>query len=132
MCDKGFIRNSSNCECECNKSCDFGEYLDYKNCKCRKKLVDKLVEECNENIDGYKMRHNETLDVIPLNDYKKVRNSRTIYIVLSAVFFITSICISSVFIYFHWYLKNDSVPVKFNPGTPFVKCNSIEHINGKY
>ena len=28
-----------------------GEYLDYKNCKCRKKLVDKLVEECSENID---------------------------------------------------------------------------------
>ena len=25
--------------------------LDYKNCKCRKKLTDKLVEECSENID---------------------------------------------------------------------------------
>ena len=24
------------CECECNKSCDVREYLDYKNCKCRK------------------------------------------------------------------------------------------------
>ena len=29
-------------------SCDVGEYLDYKNCKCRNKLVDKLVEECSE------------------------------------------------------------------------------------
>ena len=28
------------------KSCDVGEYLDYENCKCRKRLVDKLVEEC--------------------------------------------------------------------------------------
>ena len=27
----------------------FGEYLDYKNFKCRKKLVDKLVEECSVN-----------------------------------------------------------------------------------
>ena len=27
------------CECECGKSCDIGEYLDYKNCKCRKKLL---------------------------------------------------------------------------------------------
>ena len=26
------------------------EYLDYENCK--KDLVDKLVEECSENIDG--------------------------------------------------------------------------------
>ena len=33
-----------------NKSCDVGEYLDYESCcKCRKKLVDELVEECSEN-----------------------------------------------------------------------------------
>ena len=51
------------------------------------------------------MLHNETLDIIPLNDYKKGRNFCAIYIVLFAVFFITSICISSVFIYLYWYLK---------------------------
>ena len=51
MCDKGFIWNPSNCECECDKSCDVGEYLDYENCKCRKRLVDKLIEECNWNIN---------------------------------------------------------------------------------
>ena len=37
MCDKGFIWNPSNCECECDKPCGVGEYLDYKNCKCKKK-----------------------------------------------------------------------------------------------
>ena len=41
---KGSIWNPSNCECECDKSCDIGEYLDYENCKCRKKLLDELVE----------------------------------------------------------------------------------------
>ena len=51
-CDKGFIWNPRNCDCECDKSCDLGEYLDYENCKSRKTLVDELVEECNENIDG--------------------------------------------------------------------------------
>ena len=71
MCDKGFIWNSSICDCERDKSCDVREYLDYKNCKCRNKLVDKLVEECIENIDGNKMLHNETLNVISLNDYEK-------------------------------------------------------------
>ena len=80
MCDKGFIWNPSNCECECDKSCDVGEYLDYKNCKCRNKLIDKLVEECSENTDGNEMLYNETLDVIPLNDYKKVCNFCTMYI----------------------------------------------------
>ena len=29
---------------ECDKSCDKGKYLDYKNCKCKKKLVDKLIK----------------------------------------------------------------------------------------
>ena len=38
VCDKGFIWNLSNCECECDKSCDVDEYLDYENCKYRKKI----------------------------------------------------------------------------------------------
>ena len=61
------------------------------------------------------MFHNDTLHVISLNDYKKVCNSCTIYIVFFAAFFITSIYISSVFIYFHWYLKKDNASVDFNP-----------------
>ena len=56
MCDKGFKLNLSNCECECDKSCDVGKYLDYKNCMCGKKLVDNLVEERKENI-GEKELH---------------------------------------------------------------------------
>ena len=50
-CDKVFIWNPSNCECDCGKSCDFGKYLDYLDCKCKKKLIDPLVEECTENIN---------------------------------------------------------------------------------
>ena len=117
ICDKGFIWNRSNCEYEFDKSFDVGEYLDYKNCKCRKILINKLVEECSENIDGSKMFYNETLDIVSLNDYKKVCNSCTIYIVLFAIFYITSICISGVFIYFHWYLKKDNFGVKINLST---------------
>ena len=109
MC--GFTWNPSNCECECDKSCDVGEYLDYKNCKCRKRIIDKLVEKCSENIDG-----NESLDAIPLNVYKKVCNSCIIYIVLFAVCVITSICISSVFICFSWYLKKDNISTNFSVG----------------
>ena len=60
--DKGFLWSPSNCECECDESCDVGEYLDYENCKCRKRLIDKLVEECNENIDRKEMIYNETLN----------------------------------------------------------------------
>ena len=56
------IWNPRNCECDCDKSCDIGEYLDYKNCTCRKK-IDKLTEECSENINGNEMLYNETLDL---------------------------------------------------------------------
>ena len=99
-----------------------GEYLDYKNCKCSKRKTHKLVEECRENIDGNEMLYNETLDVIslnviPLNVYKKVHNSCTTYIVFFAVLFITSICVSSVFIYFHWYFRKGNVRIKFYPCT---------------
>ena len=41
-------------------------HVTFKDCKCRNKLVDKLVEECIENIDRNKMLYNETLDVIPI------------------------------------------------------------------
>ena len=37
-----------------DKWCDVGEYLDYENCKCRKNLVNKLVEECTENVEEVK------------------------------------------------------------------------------
>ena len=119
MCDKGFIWNPSNCECKCDKLCDVGEYLYYKTCNCRNKLADKSVEECSKNIDGNEMLYNETLDVISLNDYKKMCNYCTLYIVLVVLFFVKSICIASVFIYFHWYLKKDNVRVcvNFNPST---------------
>ena len=55
VCNKWFIWNHSNYKCECDKSCGIGEYIDYKNCKCRKKLVDLLVEECTENIEETKL-----------------------------------------------------------------------------
>ena len=51
VCDKGYIWNLISCECECGKCCNIDEYSDYSSCKCRKKLIDSLVEECTENIN---------------------------------------------------------------------------------
>ena len=53
-CDKGYFFNPSNRDCECDKSCGVGEYLDYSNCKCKKRLLDPLIEGCTENIDVIK------------------------------------------------------------------------------
>ena len=60
--DDGFICNPSIRECECDKSCVVGEYLDYGNCKCRKILTDKVVEECSEDITGNEIIYNVTLN----------------------------------------------------------------------
>ena len=102
MCDKGFIWNPSNCNCECDKSCDIIEYLDYKSCKGRKKVVDLLVEQSSKNIEENEVIYNETLNA-SLSDYKC--NPCTLYIAVFVVILVTSIVISSVFIYIHWYLK---------------------------
>ena len=98
--DKGFIWNPSNCECECDKSCDVGECLDYKNCKCRKRLAERSVEECSENFDEEESRSielysNKTIHYLTLNDYEKICSSCTGI----------SISIDNLFIFFHWYLK---------------------------
>ena len=47
--------NPSNCESECDKAYDVGEYLDYENCKYRKKLVAPLTEECTETVEEVKL-----------------------------------------------------------------------------
>ena len=116
MCDKGFIWNPSNCECEYDKSCNIGEYLHYKNCKCRKRLIDNLVEECSENIYENESLDIISLNVIPLNVYKKVCSSCMVCIVLFVVFLITSVCSCCVFIYFHCYLKKDNITTNFSVG----------------
>ena len=108
MCDTGFIWNPSNCECECNKSCDIGEYLDYKYCKFIKKITDKLIEECNENIDENKMVYNETLDIMSSSDNNnKASDSCIVYIVLFSVLLIINISMA-IYVYFFLYLKNKS------------------------
>ena len=84
LCDKGYACNPS--ECECDKSCDVGEYLDYQNCKCRKSLVDKLVEECNENIDEEKLA-----EIALFEHVNECICSYTVFIVLSVI--VLKICI---------------------------------------
>ena len=101
VCDKGYASNPSNCECECDKSCDFGEYLDYENCKCRKRLVDKLVEECNENIDEAK------LTKIALSEHKnECACYYTVFIVLGVIALAVSIGISTYFVYYKYMNHN--------------------------
>ena len=91
MCDKGYAWNPTHCECECDKSCDIGEYLHYENCKCRKRLIDKLIDESGENID-------EEVKILNKNEDKC--SSSILYIVLFLIFFTINVGIAAYFAYY--------------------------------
>ena len=95
--DKGYAWNPRNSECEFDKSCDVGEYLDYENCKCGKRLIDKLVDECDENID-------EEVKIVSESNNKC--NSCIFYIVLFSIFFIINVGTGTYFVYYKYMNRN--------------------------
>ena len=100
--DKGFIWNASNCECECDKLCDIGEYLDYENYKRRKRLIDKLIDECTETAEEVK----PAIITLAENENSYKCSSCIMYTVLFWIFFTINIGeIGAYFVYFYWYLK---------------------------
>ena len=104
VCDKGYVWNPSNCECECDKSCTIGEYLDYSSCKCRKKLVDPLLEECTENIDETKL-----VNITVENKNNDRCHSCVVYKVLFGIFFVIS-CGTVIYTVYHVYVNR----IKYN------------------
>ena len=103
MCDKGFIWNPSNCECECNKSCNISQYLDYSDCKCKKKLIDPLIEECTENDDQTKI-----VNITAENENNYECASCIVYIIFMIVAFTILTAITVYLIYYNWYLINNN------------------------
>ena len=123
---KGSIWNPSNCEYECDKSCDVGEYLNYENCNCKKSLVDKLVEECTETVEKMKLAkitwtelHSTELHSVK-NKNKHKCSSCTLCIVLFSILFTVNVGIGTYFAYFHWYLKKDVIHVKSGTHTQTI------------
>ena len=113
ICNKRFIWNPSNCECECDKSCDIGEYLDDENCKYRKKLIDKPVEECTETTNEVK----HTKITLAENENKHKYSLCSLCIVLFSIIFTINIGISTYFVYCHWCLKNYDAHVMLDTRT---------------
>ena len=67
-----------------------------------KKLVDKLVEECFENVKEAKI----TEITLCENENKHKCTSCTLYVVLFSIIFTINIGIGTYFVYSCWYLKN--------------------------
>ena len=96
VCDKGYIFNPSTCTCDCNKYCEVGQYLDYDNCVCRKKLIDFLIEQYTNIVDI------ENTNNLINND----NNDNNIYFILFIIFLI--LCILLIMGLMYYYRKNSS------------------------
>ena len=72
--------------------------INYENYKCRKKLVDKLAEECTQTVKEVKLAKITSAE----NENKHKCSSCTLYIVLFSIIFTINIGIGT---YFQWYLK---------------------------
>ena len=105
VCDKGNAWNPSNCKRECYKSCDIGEYLDYESCRFRKKLVDKLINECTETID-------EEVKILDKN--KNKCSSCILYIVLFSIFFTVNVGIATYFVSYKYMNHNKENVSKYD------------------
>ena len=96
-----------------DKACDVSKYLDHENCKCRKKLVDKLVDERAKTVEEAKIAK----ITLAKNENKYKCSSCTLYIVLFLILFTINVGIGIYFTYFYWYVKKDIPRVKFNTCT---------------
>ena len=107
-------------------------YLDYSDGKCKKKLVDLLIEECTENIDETKLvnitiaeNNNETklvnITIAENNNKTKLvnitireneishYNSCKVYIILMIVAIVIFTGVTIYFVYYNWLLIENKV-----------------------
>ena len=107
--------NPSTCACECDEYCKVGQYLDYNNCVCRKKLIDDLIEQCTSIVDieiknGTDIFTSSTATkniVTPDSD-----NSTNIYLFLFVAVLIVAVLVAAGFIYY--YRKNNTTKLENN------------------
>ena len=93
ICNKGYMWNPSTCAYECDMWCKPGQYLIYKKCVCKNKLIGKVISECTSLI-------NETM----INNKKNINNNDNTIISISlfpVLLFIGITCFC-IFAYFKW------------------------------
>ena len=76
-CKKGYMWNPSTCACQCDMWCKPGQYLDYKKCVCKNKLIGKIISECTSLINETMMNDKTSIgtksnynwdDIVYVND----------------------------------------------------------------
>ena len=95
---------------QCDQSCNIGQDLDYSDCKCEKKLIDLLIEECTANNDETKL-----VNITLAKNENSYCNSCKVYIVFMTVVFTVFTGVTIYFVYYKWSLiKNNISCTKFS------------------
>ena len=111
VCNSKQIWNSDTCRCDCNEdiasiinstkgymwnlsTSKIGQYLDYKNCVCKNKLVSRVIAECTSVV-------NETLMNNRDNEYNDDTVANIFIGLFSVLLFVGIVCFC-VFAYFKW------------------------------
>ena len=101
--------------------------LDYENCKCRKKVVDKLTKACTENVEEVKLTKITSVELNSAKNKNKHKcNSCKLYIMLFSIIFAVNNGIGSYFLCFYWYLKKMLFALSLVLKQQFNECNAIE------
>ena len=96
-CKKGYMWNPTTCACECDLWCKQGQYLDYKNCVCKNKIIGKVYASCSSFI-------NENMTKVDKNG--KIVNEDSSFNIYAALFSLTMLILIvgfGIFVYRRWF-----------------------------
>ena len=92
-CKEGYMWNPTTCSCECDLWCKQGQYLDYKNCVCKNRLIGRVTELCSSFINEKMVDVDENGVVI----YEKDQGNN-VYVALFYAALLIGIIAGSVFV----------------------------------
>ena len=121
VCKKGYMWNPSTCACKCDMWCKPGQYLDYKNCVCKNKLIGKINSLCTSFF-------NESFVNVDDNNVSSDDNNTNIYIGLFSLFEFVGVFGFCVFAYFKWIKAKNLFEKRFNNNN----FNDVSEIHGNY
>ena len=113
-CDKGYTWNPSTCECQCDMWYKPGQYLDYKKCVCKNKLIGRIIGECTIVI-------NETM----INNNDNITNDNTITNIFIELF---SVAMFAAIVCFWYWLILSGLKTKNYLKINILTCFAVDFV----